>query len=78
MVKVMGKHLGEEFEEEAIANQSLPDDNPRLIKAYDTVFASFGMPSYPLFGDGSVLYQYNYLVMPYAKKGSLLDLIQKP
>lgn len=36
------------------------------------------MPSYQLFGDGLTLNHYNYMVMPYLKKGTLLDLLLKP
>jgi hypothetical protein len=34
-----------------------------------------GMPEFPLFGDGSILTQYSYIVTPNAKRGSLLDFV---
>ncbi|TNV77966.1 hypothetical protein FGO68_gene7428 [Halteria grandinella] len=33
------------------------------------------MPAYPLFKDGSLLHQYSYMVMPLAKRGSLLNFL---
>jgi serine/threonine protein kinase len=74
-VKVMAVSSNTEFAEEAAANEVLPAGNPRLVKALTCQLARDRMPSYPLFGDGSRLRQYNYMVMPLAKNGTLLDLL---
>ncbi|TNV72619.1 hypothetical protein FGO68_gene9655 [Halteria grandinella] len=77
-VKVMGNIGGKvnpEFQEEAVINLALPDGNPRLVKAISVQYAYDGMPAYPLFEDDSLLHQYSYMVMPLAKRGSLLQLL---
>jgi hypothetical protein len=61
--------------EETKSNEILPSGNPRLIKAMTSVTARPYMLKYEL-GNGGVLGIYNYLVIPFAARGSLLNLLK--
>jgi hypothetical protein len=67
----------DEMSQEIAANELIPEGEPRLVKAIKYVPPYYGMPSFKLEGDGSILYSYSYIVMPLMKKGTVLDLILK-
>lgn len=63
------------FECEVEANSMLSDDHTRVIKMTD--FVGYESDKAPFRVNGTILFEYAYILIPFASRGSLIDLLIK-